>query len=643
MTKQDESGMNRLIIKLFLVLGCLLACLPTGNAQRIYTGDLEFTSYSSLERFFQKHPECRVIKGSVSISEVQETGLKPLSNLEEIDGVLEIYDCPNISHLSDIEQINLKSIYISDMEGLVRFPSLKNLDFVDFWVENCPRLRSIEHLNKVTTIKGALMLRDLQLSVLNLRRLSMCPSPTFDNVGPVKSIDLTGITTANDLTIVNNSKLETIHAYFLKTIKKELRVEQNLRLTRIETTVESIGRISVNNNELLEPEFLHYVDVQSINLKENFQYMVMIYNNASFINEKSKFIRDLVNSIDNSRIIISPNGYKGFHVSQVKKFLEHKHMKSFALDYLGSFSLLATIWVDVVEPIWTPVDYQRKGNLLSDLHFGLKAIPYTKYDESIHRNYYEFQLTKIIESDKQRAVSYSKLGANSIVKYYSDGLVVFEDKNNAVIARFSGVKNYEQCIELILSYMYELCDTNWGRIVRERNKEYDILQAERNRKNKELIAATKLLALAGVVYVLKNTPEDKKTSTPPSPQTSSSKHPGANDSNNNNRRISAETTEQAEKTPVEPNQTYGYNLGDKVWYAYEGDSGYEGVVMDRKDGRYLIKVTRVTVDHWLKSYLSATECSGNVDLKDDFSTSELNRNKDGRGALIWVPKSCFGG
>ena len=89
---------------------------------------------------------------------------------------------------------------------------------------------------------------------------------------------------------------------------------------------------------------------------------------------------------------------------------------------------------------------------------------------------------------------------------------------------------------------------------------------------------------------------------------------------------------------IEPsNESFKYNLGDRVTcYEWEKNSGYEGVVMDRRDNRYLIEVSNVSINGWLNLSLNPIDCSGHKRLKvvkDDYSDHST-------GSQIWVPKYC---
>lgn len=83
---------------------------------------------------------------------------------------------------------------------------------------------------------------------------------------------------------------------------------------------------------------------------------------------------------------------------------------------------------------------------------------------------------------------------------------------------------------------------------------------------------------------------------------------------------------------------YKFSVGSKVscmqWG--NGNSGYSGVVLDKKDGKYLIKVTSVTVSGIFSSNLSPDACSGHVRLME----SKERLDDEGEGSLIWVGKSC---
>jgi hypothetical protein len=84
--------------------------------------------------------------------------------------------------------------------------------------------------------------------------------------------------------------------------------------------------------------------------------------------------------------------------------------------------------------------------------------------------------------------------------------------------------------------------------------------------------------------------------------------------------------------------TYKYTVGDRVecrnWA--NGDSGYDGVVLDKRDGKYLVKVTKVIVSGWFSTNLNPSDCSGNVRLM--YTRDRLE--DEGEGSIIWVSKEC---
>lgn len=83
---------------------------------------------------------------------------------------------------------------------------------------------------------------------------------------------------------------------------------------------------------------------------------------------------------------------------------------------------------------------------------------------------------------------------------------------------------------------------------------------------------------------------------------------------------------------------YRYDLGDAIsCFQWEKTSGYKGIVMDRKNDRYLIEITRVITNGWFGLHLNPSSCSGNVRLH-----SVRDRlDQKGVGSLIWVPKDCL--
>jgi hypothetical protein len=75
---------------------------------------------------------------------------------------------------------------------------------------------------------------------------------------------------------------------------------------------------------------------------------------------------------------------------------------------------------------------------------------------------------------------------------------------------------------------------------------------------------------------------------------------------------------------------YKYSFGDQVQYfGYSNNSGWKGVVTNRGDDRYQVKITDVVVNGFLGTGLKSSTCSGN---------EWLEYNSDGK--LIWIPKGC---
>ncbi len=79
--------------------------------------------------------------------------------------------------------------------------------------------------------------------------------------------------------------------------------------------------------------------------------------------------------------------------------------------------------------------------------------------------------------------------------------------------------------------------------------------------------------------------------------------------------------------------SYKYSFGDAVSYqGHKNNSGWKGIVVDRADGRYKVKITDVELNGGMFSLgLSATPCTGNESL-----------SYDDTGKKIWVPEYCIG-
>lgn len=85
------------------------------------------------------------------------------------------------------------------------------------------------------------------------------------------------------------------------------------------------------------------------------------------------------------------------------------------------------------------------------------------------------------------------------------------------------------------------------------------------------------------------------------------------------------------KPQVPESEKYRYAMGDAVrCYRWENNSGWQGLVVGKADGKYQVKITRVNVNGgFLATQLNASTCTGN---------EALMYNDDGK--LIWVPKNC---
>ena len=79
--------------------------------------------------------------------------------------------------------------------------------------------------------------------------------------------------------------------------------------------------------------------------------------------------------------------------------------------------------------------------------------------------------------------------------------------------------------------------------------------------------------------------------------------------------------------------SYKYSFGDAVsYYGYENNSGWKGIVVDRADGRYKVKITDIEINGGMfATQLNASSCTGNEDL-----------SYDDTGKRIWVPEYCIG-
>jgi len=90
---------------------------------------------------------------------------------------------------------------------------------------------------------------------------------------------------------------------------------------------------------------------------------------------------------------------------------------------------------------------------------------------------------------------------------------------------------------------------------------------------------------------------------------------------------------QSNTTSTSSSESYYYKIGDIVrCREWAKDSGWDGIVYDKRDGRYQIEITNIVSGSWFKSGLQATECSGNKYLNYDSVTYGPT--------YIWIPKSC---
>lgn len=83
---------------------------------------------------------------------------------------------------------------------------------------------------------------------------------------------------------------------------------------------------------------------------------------------------------------------------------------------------------------------------------------------------------------------------------------------------------------------------------------------------------------------------------------------------------------------------YKYSVGDllkcRMWA--NGDAGYNASVLDKKDGKYLVKVTKIITAGFFSTNLTPSKCSGHLRLVD----YKERLDDEGVGSVFWVDKSC---
>lgn len=83
---------------------------------------------------------------------------------------------------------------------------------------------------------------------------------------------------------------------------------------------------------------------------------------------------------------------------------------------------------------------------------------------------------------------------------------------------------------------------------------------------------------------------------------------------------------------------YKYSVGDlikcRMWE--NGNAGYNATILDKKEGKYFVKVTKVVTHGWLSNSLNPSKCSGHVRLMEHKEYLQ----DEGVGSTFWVDKSC---
>jgi len=87
----------------------------------------------------------------------------------------------------------------------------------------------------------------------------------------------------------------------------------------------------------------------------------------------------------------------------------------------------------------------------------------------------------------------------------------------------------------------------------------------------------------------------------------------------------------AEQIGKSNKQSYKYSYGDRVsYYGYTNNSGWEGIIIDKNDSRYKVKIDKIFINGGIfTTQLNASKCSGNFDL-----------TLSDKGKKIWIPTFC---
>lgn len=127
---------------------------------KIYNGNITFRSNSDIENFRSKG--YKQIKGSVKIETSGITSLSSLSNINTIEGELEIYNCPYLTNLDGLDNIYKISgfITISHCPILTSLEGLHNVSgkVGQLKIDNCERLTSLNGLNNITETSNSVMI-----------------------------------------------------------------------------------------------------------------------------------------------------------------------------------------------------------------------------------------------------------------------------------------------------------------------------------------------------------------------------------------------------------------------------------------------------------------------------------------------------
>ncbi|SFZ93914.1 gliding motility-associated C-terminal domain-containing protein [Flaviramulus basaltis] len=167
------------------------------------SGDLFFENQSELDQFIFNYPNCTKISGQLFIQSSSINNFSPLSNIEEIEGPLIIYNIENIDNLSGFENLNqvggldIASSSFKSLDGLNNLKIINGPLTIGYNFD----LNDISSLNSLTTVLGIIGLR-----YLSIENLSAINNINYDTVTSVDLVALNKLQSISSESLCNYFK-----------------------------------------------------------------------------------------------------------------------------------------------------------------------------------------------------------------------------------------------------------------------------------------------------------------------------------------------------------------------------------------------------------------------------------------------------